>query len=176
MDYWAPLLLNISNTIQILPQKLEIIMYTKISMRFVNMNYQHCFPFLGINSCKIFIFLKEKNQLQKCCFFFFELMCLFIFQKCPFVPKIALLLPELHFYFPQLAFYFSELHFYSPKVPFCFLELFLFSKSALLFSSLAFWSSRSAFVFITVRVFFQECFFPQLIVTSPRPAQSCLKR
>ena len=94
----------------------------------------------------------------------------FYFQNCPFTPRIALLFSTI------ALFNFQNCSFILQKCPFASWDYHLFSRSALLFSSLAFSSSRSAFVFITVRVFFQECFFPQLIVTSPRPAQSCLKR
>ena len=57
-------------------------------------------------------------------------MCPFTFQKCPSVPRIALLFsrstlffPEFPFCFLEVFFCFSEVPFYFWKIPYCFGEL-----------------------------------------------------
>ena len=59
-----------------------------------------------------------------------------------------------------------------PKMPFLPRIALLFSRNTLSFPGIALLFTRSALFLITVRAFFQECFFPQLIVLSPRPTLS----
>ena len=119
-------------------------MYTKISMRFVNMNYQHCFPFLGINSCKIFYFSQRKKSTLEVLFFFLRVNVSFYFpkmpfcsQNCTFTPRIALLFSTIGLLFFRIA--------------------LLFSKSALLLPGIIFVFQKCPFVFQSCLLVFQKC-------------------
>ena len=86
--------------------------------------------------------------------------------------KNTLLFPELLFYFPELPFYFPEVSFYFSKVPVHFPEVPISQKCPIVFQNCPL-VSISAFFLFTVRLFFLEYFFPQLIALFPCPLQSC---
>ena len=70
----------------------------------------------------------------------------FIFQKCPFIPRIDALFSGIAVLFPGIDLLFSR-------------SVFLFLKNALLFFRITHSFSRSVFFLFTVCFFFQECFF-----------------
>ena len=81
---------------------------------------------------------------------------LFYCQNCTFISRSALL--------------------FSGIVLLFFRSASLFLKNVLSFSRISLQFPRSDFLLFTVHIFFQECFFFQLIVPCPGPAQSCSER
>ena len=107
-------------------------------------------------------------------------MSLFTFQKCPSVPRIALLFPKsvllfpgiALFFFPEVFFCFPEVPFYFSKIPYCFREFpFSFPEVPsiyLLCTSFSFCSELIREIIFTLLLFYflMEPFNDQLMMPS----------
>ena len=94
----------------------------------------------------------------------------FVPKNAFFILRIALLFCKITLLFSRSALLFPGIvHSFSRSALLFSRNAFLHRKNALLFSRVVHKFPRIAFFLLTVCVFFQECFFPQLIVPSTRP-------
>ena len=102
----------------------------------------------------------------------------FTSQKCPFIPRIALLFSRITLLFCRNALFFPGVALLFPKSVLLFSRsAFLFLKNAPLFSRIVLEFSRSSLVLFPVRVFFYEFFFPaDLTFSSSCCIADCLRQ